>query len=163
MMFQGATVTWRSWLRRLYKGNAPEAHRFRYMFLLFDLATLGFIAATSFLDRSETIEKLGIAIGSVILLDLCARLAISKNKLRHLLHPTSLIDLVAVVSFFAPISGEGGAFLRIVRTLRLFRSYQMLARLRVDSRFFARNEEVVLSLINLFVFVFVTTGIVYQT
>jgi voltage-gated potassium channel len=50
-----------------------------------------------------------------------------------------------------------------LRTLRLFHSYQVLDRLRADSRFFARNEEVILAITNLCVFVFVMTGIVYET
>ena len=50
---------------------------------------------------------------------------------------------MAIVSFFAPLAGEARGFLRILRTLRLLRDDQMLVRLRADSSFFRRNEEVV--------------------
>ena len=53
-------------------------------------------------------------------------------------------------------------FLRILRTLRLLRSYQLLARLRADFPFFRRNEEVIIA-VNLVVFLFVMTGFVYET
>ncbi len=46
-------------------------------------------------------------------------------------------------SFLAPLAGEAGGFLRILRTLRLLRDHRMLARMRVDSPFFRRNEEVI--------------------
>src|ERR1700752_531910 len=39
----------------------------------------------------------------------------------------------------------------------------MVARLRVDSAFFRRNEEVVFAVANLAVFIFVMPGIVYET
>ena len=62
-----------------------------------------------------------------------------------------------------PSSAKGAGFLRILRTLRLLRTYQLLDRLRSDSGFFRRNEEVILAAANLSVFVFVMTGLVYAT
>jgi voltage-gated potassium channel len=47
--------------------------------------------------------------------------------------------------------------------LRLLRDYQMLVRLREDSSFFRRNEEVIFAVTNLAVFIFVMTAIVYET
>ena len=63
----------------------------------------------------------------------------------------------------APITGEGAGFLRILRTLRLLHSYQLLARLRADSPFFRRHEEVIVAVVNLSVFIFVMTAVVYET
>jgi voltage-gated potassium channel len=159
----GPSVDWRDWLSRLYRGDTPKAHRFRYGLLAFDLITILFIMVTSFLPRSQIVGVIDVVLGLMILADMTARFIISRNKLKHLIYPTTLVDVVAALSFLAPITGEGGAFLRILRTLRLFHSYQMLDRLRADSRFFARNEEVILAITNLCVFVFVMTGIVYET
>jgi voltage-gated potassium channel len=71
--------------------------------------------------------------------------------------------MVAIFSFLAPIAGEGLGFLRILRTLRLLHTYQLVARLRNTSSFFRRNEEAITAVINLIVFVFIMTGIVYET
>jgi voltage-gated potassium channel len=68
-----------------------------------------------------------------------------------------------IISFLAPFAGEAGGFLRTLRTLRLLRDYQMVARLRIDSSFFRRNEEVFFAVATLAVFVFVMTGIVFET
>ena len=67
------------------------------------------------------------------------------------------------MSFLAPIVGEGIGFLRILRTVRLLRTYQLLARLRADSPFFRRNEELIIATVNLGVFIFIMTGFVYET
>jgi voltage-gated potassium channel len=67
------------------------------------------------------------------------------------------------VSFLAPLIGEPAGFLRILRTLRLLRSYHLLARLRADVPYFREHEEVIKAATNFVVFLFVTTGFVYET
>ena len=71
--------------------------------------------------------------------------------------------MAAIVSFLAPIVGEGFGFLRILRTLRVLHTYQVIARFRAASSFFRRNEEVITAVVNLAVFIFIMTGFVYQT
>lgn len=150
-------------LRELYEGDSPPAHRFRYGMLVFDVVSVLFIIVTSFAPRSDTLELLDVLFGLGILADFAARLAISPHRWRDLLYPSTWADILAIVSFLAPIAGEGAGFLRILRTLRLLRTYQLLKRLRADSRFFCVHEDVIIAVTNLLVFIFVMTGIVYET
>lgn len=150
-------------LRHLYESDRPGSVRFRYALLVFDIVTVVFVVTTSFLPRTDWIERLDIVFGILILTDFTARLVISRHPLRALVHPASLADLAAIISFLAPLVGEGAAFLRILRTVRLLHTYQVLARLRRDSALFRRNEELVLAITHLVVFVFVMTGLVYET
>ena len=150
-------------LRELYEASTPVGVRFRYGLLAFDLATVAFIVGTSFLPQSDIVESIDLVLGLLILADFGARLAISRRRMRDLMHPATWADAVAIVSFLAPLAGEAGGFLRILRTLRLLRTYRVLARLRADSSFFRRNEEVILAVVNLAVFIFVMTSVVYQT
>lgn len=159
----GPAPRWRDILCEFYESDTPRAQAFRYGLLAFDVVTVLFIIVTSFLPRNQLTEGLNLAFGFVILADLLARLVISRRKARDLLHPITLADLAALASFLAPISGEGAGFLRILRTLRLLHTYQLLARLRADSAFFRRNEEVIIAVANLSVFIFVMTAIVYET
>lgn len=150
-------------LRELYEGDSPEAHRFRYGLLLFDLATILFIVITSFIPRIPVLEGIDVVIGLLVLADFAARMAISRNRWRDLAHPVTFADAAAIVSFLAPVVGEGIGFLRILRTVRLLRTYQLLVRLRADSAFFRRNEELIIATVNLGVFIFIMTGFVYET
>ncbi|EIM28699.1 potassium channel family protein [Microvirga lotononidis] len=150
-------------LRLFYEGDTPEAHQFRYGLLVFDAATILFIVLSSFLPRSPAFEWMDVIIGLIVLADFSARIAISRTPWRDLAHPTTLADVAAIVSFLAPVVGEGIGFLRILRTLRLLRTYQLLARLRSDSVFFRRNEDLIIAAVNLCVFIFVMTGFVYET
>jgi voltage-gated potassium channel len=150
-------------LRLLYEGDTPEAHQFRYALLVFDVTTILFIVVTSFLPRSPAFEWMDVIIGLIVLADFSVRLAISRTPWRDLAYPTTLADIAAIVSFLAPVVGEGIGFLRILRTLRLLRTYQLLARLRADSVFFRRNEDLIIAAVNLGVFIFIMTGFVYET
>jgi voltage-gated potassium channel len=150
-------------IRRLYEDTAPSSIRFRYALLAFDIVTVLFIIATSFLPSHAITNTLDALFGVLILADFSARLLISPHRLREFTRLSTWTDLVAIISFLAPLAGQGGGFLRILRTLRVLREFHVLARLRVDSSFFRRNEEVIFAVTNLAVFIFVMTGIVYET
>lgn len=150
-------------LRRLYEGSTPEGVRFRYALLVFDVVTILFIIVTSFLPSTDITDIVDVLFGTLILADFVARLSISDSRMRDLTRISTWTDIIAVVSFLAPLAGEGGGFLRILRTLRLLRDYQVLARLRSDFGFFRRNEEVIFAVTNLGVFIFIMTAIVYET
>lgn len=153
----------RARLRELYDGGSQRAHRFRYGLFTFDLLTVLFVVITSFLPRTELVERIDVVIGIVMACDIAARFYIAGNPLKELKHPSTWADLIALASFLAPITGEGFAFLRILRTLRLLHTLQFLRRLRADSSFFRQNEDVVIAVTHLFVFIFIMTGIVYET
>lgn len=150
-------------LRDLYEGNNKRAVRFRYALLVFDVVTLVYLVATSFVKGTPGLEVIDAVIGLVILAEFVARLSVSRNRLRDLVHPLGLADLAVVVSFLAPISGQELGFLRVLRALRLFRSYRVATRIRRDSSFVRRHYDTIVAATHLFVFLFLMTAIVYQT
>ncbi|MGI9129583.1 MAG: potassium channel family protein [Roseomonas sp.] len=157
--FQG----WRLKLRELYFGSSATARRFRYGIIFFDLLTLLFVISTSFLPREPWIGMVDVAIGLALATEYIAHLAAHRAPGRQALRVASLIDLVAVLSFLAPLAGEGFAFLRVLRTLRLLHTYRTLMELREDMPFFRRHEEALIAGVHLTVFVFVMTALVYET
>ena len=150
-------------LRDLYEGDNPFAHQFRYGLLIFDIVTILFVVVSSFFQPTAVTEAMDVVFGLVILADFTAQLAISRNRLRDLAHPATWADAIAILSLLAPLAGEAGGFLRVLRTLRLLHTYQLLTRLRTDSPWFRRNEEVAIAIVHLVVFLFVMTGIVFET
>jgi voltage-gated potassium channel len=150
-------------LRELYHGWSPRAVRFRYGLLAFDLVAISFVVASSFFFGHPAVEALDLLFGVLILADFGARLMATRAPLNELFHPLGLADLIVIFSFLAPLAGENFAFLRVVRALRLFRSYQLVSRLRQDFPFFRRNEDAVLSVVNLIVFLLIMTALVHAT
>jgi voltage-gated potassium channel len=150
-------------LRELYEGGSRRSAWFRYGLLLFDVATIVFLVLTSFIDESLLLELVEVVIGIIILADFIARLLVSRHRFHDLLHPLGLADIAVIISFLAPISGQGLGFLRALRALRLFRSYRTAVRMKRDFPFVRRNYETIVAGTHLFVFLFVMTAVVYET
>ncbi len=150
-----------TFLRQLYFGHSTRARLFRYFLLTFDLITIGYFIVSSIIDPERHHHELDYAIAAVLLLDYVARLIASVRPVRYVFSFTSVTDIVVIASLVAPAFLENFGFLRVVRMLRLMRSYHLLRELRNASGWFRRNEEIFQSAINLIVFIFVVTAIVF--
>ena len=148
-------------LRFLYSSGSPAAIRFRYLLLAVDVVTVAFFVVISLVPETTPILIAEYVIAVIITADFAARLWIAPRKLEHLADPVTIADIVVIITFAAAPFVESWAFLRVLRALRLVRSYHLLRRARRRSRWFARNEDVIASTINLVVFLFVVTALVY--
>lgn len=153
----------RSRLRTLYEGAGPTGDRFRYALLAFDLLTVAWLVTSSFFERGPHHIRIDVAIGVVFLADFMARLFISRRPLKDLLSFWGVADVLVIISLLFPIWGEGLAFLRVLRLYRVFHSPQTLDQLRDDIPGFRRNELALRAGLNLAIFIFVMTALVYQT
>ncbi len=150
-----------SFCREIYYGATQRAVRTRYAFLAFDLLVVSYFVVTTFLPQHDWFVYADISIGVLLVLDFLGRLAADRNRIALLIKPMTIVDLVVIASLFIPALVGSFAFLRVVRSLRLMRSYTIVKHLRGLSRFFAKNEEIIFSALNLVVFIFVVTAAVY--
>ena len=153
----------RDLLRELYIGPSERAHRFRTVMLGVDLVVIGFVVVSSFHRGAPWAELLDPVFGTIILIDFLARLWIARRPLRELVHPLSITDMIVIASLLAPVVGEHFAFLRVLRVLRVLRSYRTIARLRRDVPFFRDNQDLIVAIVNLVVFLLVMTALVFET
>jgi voltage-gated potassium channel len=156
-------MTIRARLETLYEGDGPVARAYGYFLLVFDIAMIAYVIVSSFFVGAVAIEFIDALLGIFIVFDFSARVFLSRNRWRAIFNPSGLADLVVILSLLAPVAGEGFAFLRVVRTLRLLRSYHLLKQLRGDFLYFRRNEATLFAIINLALFIFVTTALVFET
>lgn len=149
-------------LRTLYTGSSKTATRFRYGLIAFDVLTIAFFIITAPDHPTVFILTADFIIGSIILLDFLVRLWIAPDKLRMLRQLYTLADILVILTLLlAPFISTNFAFLRVLRALRLLHSYHVLRDLRRETAFFRRNEDVVVACVNLGVFIFVTTALVF--
>lgn len=148
-------------LDHLYNGASSRARNFRWALLAFDGITILYFVVASFVHHVDDLHVVEEAIGTLYILEFCARLFISKTRWHDIFHPVGLADLVVIASLLAPTLAENFSFLRVIRALRLLRSYHMLKNLRQQSVFVRLHEEVIFSVVNLLVFIFVVTAVVY--
>lgn len=156
-------MTIKKHLTDLYEGTGPASRAYGYFLLVFDIAMIVYVIGSSFFLGTLAIEIIDALLGVFIVFDLTARVYISRSRWRTLFGVWGLADIVVVLSLLAPIAGEGFAFLRVVRTFRLLRSYHLLRQLRNDFVYFQRNEATLIAAINLGLFIFVTTALVFET
>ena len=145
----------------LYNGTDKQAHNFRWGLLTFDGITIVYFIAASFFHHVNDLHVVEESIGIVYLLEFSARLFISRSRVHDIFYPVGMADLIVIVSLIAPSLAENFSFLRVVRSLRLLRSYHMLKTLRQQSDFVKMHEDVIFSVVNLLVFIFVITAVVY--
>jgi len=74
---------------------------------------------------------------------------------------TAIADLIVILSLLAEAFITNLGFLRVIRMLRLLRSYHVVKDLRETFSWFRQHEEIINSAMNLLVFVFMVSAIVY--
>ena len=146
---------------RLYNGAGRRSNIFRVALIVIDVLCIFYFVAASFFHHTDDFHALEVVIGIYYLIEFSARLSISKQKMRDIFNPLGLADLIVILSLFAPALTENFAFLRFLRALRLLRSYHVLKMLRRESRFVRLHEDIIFSVVNLFVFIFIVTAVVY--
>jgi voltage-gated potassium channel len=156
-----AFVRLRARLEYLYLGRSQTATRFRFALLAFDLFTIGFFVIASMSPSMRWLIVADFAIGLILLCDLVARFAISRRKIRFVFDPVTLADAIVIVTLLAAAFLENWAFLRVLRALRLLRSYHVVRDLRRRFPFVMRNQDIIAGFVNLTVFIFAVTALVY--
>ncbi len=148
-------------LRNLLTSDSPAAMRLRWLTLALDITLVGFFLVTTFVEHGAWLVIADYAIGSVLLTEWLLRLWAQKDRIGFVSRPMTVIDLAVILSLFAPSITENFVFLRVLRALRLLRSYHVLRELRSRHAFFASHEQVIFAATNLFVFIFVVSAAVY--
>ncbi len=131
-------------LDHLYHGRSKAGLRFRLILLAFDLIIIGSYIFTSALGLERSLPALDLLLAAILLADLAARWLIAPGARDFFLrNPFHWADMVVILSLILPVVFGDFAFLRVLRALRVARSYRVLQELRADSRLFKRNEEVI--------------------
>ena len=151
----------RKLLSRLYNGTSTRSKLFRFIILFIDIAAIIFFIATAMMPYRSWIEQIDLAIAAFFALDLLARFWIVPIKWKFMLRPATIIDIVIIVALIAPLFFSNLLFLRVFRTLRLLGSHHVVRDLREYSDFFVHHEKVIYAAINLFVFVFFMSSLVF--
>ena len=148
-------------LDQLYNGAGKRSNIFRISLLIIDVVCIVYFVAASFYHHVDDFHSIEVLIGIFYLIELMARLYISRARLHAILHPIGLADIIVIFSLLVPTLTENFVFLRLIRSLRLLRSYHVLKALRQQSRYVRLHEDIIFSVVNLLVFIFIVTAVVY--
>ena len=158
-----AVGRFRTGLRRLFYGHRPAAVAFQAGLLALDLAAIAYFLATTFVAEAPWIRAVDLLLGVLLALEFLGRLAAHRHPMHYLDNAAALIDLVVIASLFLSALVGNLAFLRVLRTVRLLRSHNVLGRLKQLSPTVRRHEEVINAALDLAVFMLMVASIVYVT
>jgi voltage-gated potassium channel len=150
-------------LRRLFYGHRPAAVAFQSGLLAVDLAAIAYFLATTFVADATWLRTVDLLLGVLLALEFLGRMLAHRHPMHYLDNGAAMIDLVVIASLFVSALGSNLGFLRVLRTVRLLRSYNVLGRLKRLSPVVRRNEEVILAALNLAVFVIMVSSLVFVT
>jgi voltage-gated potassium channel len=150
-------------LRRLFYGHRPVSVAFQSALLAIDIAAIAYFVATSFVADATWLRVVDLLLGIFLTLEFLGRLLAHRHPMAYLDNTAAVIDLLVIASLFVSALGVNLGFLRILRTVRLLRSYNVLGQLKKRFAAVRRNEEVILASLNLAVFVFMISAAVFVT
>src|SRR5918997_5175988 len=157
-------------LRRLFYGHRPAAVRFQVGLLALDLAAIAYFLATTLVADAPWLRATDLLLGVLLACEFLGRMLAHRDPMHHLGNGASwryldngaaIIDLVVIASLLVSALGANLGFLRVLRTVRLLRSYNVLGQLKKRVPAVRRNEEVIHAALNLAVFVFMIASVVY--
>jgi len=151
----------KAFCREFFYGTSERGVRGRYIMLAIDTAIVLYFIVTTFLQFDTWMAITDRIIGVYMIVELSGRIIADSDKMGLLSRPLALLDIAIIVSLFIPDVFGNLAFLRVVRAMRVFRSYYVTKQLKQHFRFFSRNEEIIYSALNLMVFIFVVTAFVF--
>lgn len=148
-------------IKRLYTSNAQGPRSFRWSLFVFDMSLIAYFLSTATIALSNTIIAIDIVLGVLLLAEFSARHWVLNERKTLGQKLYAAVDLIVILSLFAPLLFKNLGFLRILRSLRFLHSYHTIKELRSLSKWFRKNERVVAAATNLIVFVFIVTSIVW--
>ncbi len=138
--------------------------------LVFDLVTIAVFLVHPLVSWHDGVQAatgvwlwVDIFIAAVITLDFLARFYIERHKWWFFRRWSNIADLVVVATLLLPIFLQNLVFLRVLRVVRLLRAFEYLHREHGMSTWLHRNAFVISKVVNLVVFVFLVTALVFVT
>jgi voltage-gated potassium channel len=150
-------------LRRLFYGHRRAAVAFQTGLLVIDILAITYFVATTFVDTTPWMRAVDLVLGVLLTLEFLGRMLAHRHPMAYLDNGAAMLDLAVIASLFISVLGENLGFLRVLRTVRLLRSYNVLGQLKARFLVVRRNEEVLLASLNLAIFVFMISALVYVT
>lgn len=148
----------RTQLRILYQGEGPGAQRFQLVVLALDLAIIAFFIASPLLRDRPAFYWIDAFVALFMGLDFLARAFAARQPLRWLRQPTTLIDLVVLVTLALPHLLANLGFLRILRLWTLSRSGVLWR--PFERAGYHRVRDIGVAVINLVTFLLLLSGFV---
>ena len=161
MIFEN-TIAIKKPLRRVFYGRTVGTTFVNDILLVVNLAAI-FLSITSLLiPTGISFQYIEFGFGIFFSIEYLLRLWVSRHKRAFVFRLVNVLDVLLNISLLTTLFAPNLAFLRILRTLQILRAYKFYGK-RFDhhNEFIYRNFEIVTASINVVVFLFIMSTVVY--
>ena len=148
-------------LKQLYFGSSSTSRRFRFASLVFEVCIVCFFIVTSFAAGQSWVIYTELGIGILLSVDFLIRWWLTDPPSAYFRRVSTWTDLIVLATLFVPAFTQSLLFLRVLRAVRLFRSYHILREIYAHYEFVRLYRDAIQASLNLLVFVFVMSAAVY--
>jgi voltage-gated potassium channel len=148
-------------LTTLFHKRTPHSILFNRALIVLNVAVFGIFLLEALYPGHPSIHILEIGFGVVFLLEYLARFWIAPRKSAFAFDIFSIIDILVILSLFAPLLIGNLALLRVLRSLKILRTYYLVNLAKKESKTLARYSATLVSVLNFFVFLGIMTAIVF--
>lgn len=145
----------------LFHQRTRKSVIFNRFLIVLNISVFGLFALEYFLPGHPSVHILEIAFGTAFLLEYSARLWIAPRRLAFAFDVFSIIDVLVIISLFSPYLVGNLALLRVLRSLKVLRTYYIVNLLKDQNKAVAQYKATILSILNFFVFLAIMTAIVF--
>jgi len=150
-------------LKKLFHGRGYESILFNNILLFINTFLIFLVVASAIYPNNKIIQYVEIFLGLLFTVEYLLRFWISKNRTNHLFRWLSIVDLIVIFSLFSSVFIANLGFLRIIRSLQVLRLFKVSRYLNEHkgSKFIVRNKEIISGVLNLVIFLFLMTFLIY--
>ena len=149
-------------LRRILYGRSVSTTYANDFLLIVNLMAIMMSIASLFLETGPAFQYAEFGFGVFFAIEYIVRFWASRQKLAFCFRLVNVLDILVIGSLLTTAITPNLAVLRILRTLQILRAYKLLGK-RFDhhNEFMYRNLEIITASVNIIVFLFVMSTVVY--
>lgn len=145
-------------LNKLLKKNKKSLNEISIIINIFFLFIL---LLEFFIPNNFILREIQIFLAVFFIWELFLRMKLHKFKSKYILKPINLLDIVIIISIFIRYYYWDHALLHFFTALKILRSYRVIHDLSKVNKFFAKNKDLIFSVLNLLIFTFFMASLVF--
>ncbi len=154
-------TTFKRRVHSLLFGKSKLSRRFNKILFTINILVFSLFAVEAVYPGSSVITTIEISFGILFLLEYIARLWLSPKKIPFAFDLLNMADLIVIFSLFLTPFVGNLAILRVIRSIKILRTYRLTALLDKEYSFLERNKDIFIGILNFIVFVGIMTVIVH--
>jgi voltage-gated potassium channel len=151
-------------VRSLFAGKSKQSQQFHIVLIIINIFVFSlFLIEAAFPQEHHLIKIIEVFFGILFTLEYLAQLWVTPKKFKFAFNLFNMIDVLVIASLFMPLFVGNFAALRLIKWIRIFRVYRIMHLTKIQNQAIARNWDIVASIVNFIIFLFVTTAVIYAS